>query len=105
MGMRMFKQDDGKYGLFSTFDDRICAIDCDEEEMIQLWRERAANRAEQEMRDWIAETKGERPRHSNPMTLKQALKEHKFVKKPLIDDPFYADEVAWDKELREKNKP
>ena len=36
MGMRIIKQDDGKFGLFSTVSDRIIAIDCDEAEMVQI---------------------------------------------------------------------
>lgn len=102
MGMRMIKQDNGKFGLFSTFDDRIKAFDLSEEEMIEIWKERAAIRAEEEMKDWLAEAKGERPRHSTPMTTKQALEKHRFIENR--DNPENADDIEWDDKIKEELK-
>lgn len=107
MGHKIIKQGDGKYGLFSTISDRIWALDCNEAEMIRIWRRRAAERAEKEMKEWLAEIKGDGPRPSQgTITLKQALKEHQFVDPTLaVKDPTYQPEVDFDVEIRKlKNK-
>ncbi len=106
MGTQMIKQDDGKFGLFSTISDRIYAIDCDEAEMIQIWKDRAAERAEEEMKRWLEETKGKRPAMSKPITLKQALRDHQFHDNPklLESHPEYKGEFDFDEVLRKRQK-
>ncbi len=77
MGTRLIVQPDGQFGFFSTVSDSIWALNCDEEEIIRLWKERAAERAEEEIKDWLAEARGEKwgPENSR-MTLAEALKEN-----------------------------
>jgi len=95
MGMKIITQPDGKYGLFSTYSDTIIAIDCDEEEMIRIWRDRAAAEAEREMKSWLAQARGEEPRiWAEPLTLKQALKDHLFHGEK--------DKAEWDQMIKER---
>jgi hypothetical protein len=105
MGTKLIVQDDGKFGLWTTFSDQIYALDCSEEEIIQIWRERAAERAEQEMRDWIAEARGEKPGvPGSRMTLKEALKSHLFHGEPAegLDGPEW---VQFIKERKDEVLP
>lgn len=108
MGMKIIKDGD-KFGLFSTISDRIIAIDCDEAEMVQIWKDRAAERAEKEMKEWLAEVKGEKPHMPNTgevLTVKKALKDHQWLDPKLaVKHPEYKEEVDFDVELRKlKNK-
>lgn len=101
MGTRIIRQDDGKYGLFSTISDRIYAIDCTREEMIQIWRERAVRRAEQEMSDWLDSLEDHRHfRASETLTLNEALKKHTFHSAKVRKIKEYAGEAEFDDELR-----
>lgn len=102
MGTKIIKQDDGKFGLFSTISDRIWAFDCDEAEMIRIWRERAAERAEKEMKEWLADVQGKgRGPKAESMTLKGALRSHQFIDPKLAEkDPAYQPEVDLDVELK-----
>lgn len=71
--MRMIIQDDGKLGLFCNITGAITAIDCTEEEMIEIWKEEAIKKAEREMKNWIDGVKTNR---YNSMTLQEALENH-----------------------------
>jgi hypothetical protein len=77
---RIIKQDDGKFGLYSTVSDEIWAFDCDEKEMIRIWKKRAAERAEIEMEDWLENVTGDRPHPDKEyvMPLDDALESHQF---------------------------
>ena len=87
MGTKII-QDGNKFGLFSTFSDRIWALDLTEEEMIELWAKQAAHRAREEMRKWLDDLKDER-HWQEPMTLDEALENHRT-------HPAHAAE-EWDK--------
>lgn len=79
MGMTLIKQSDDKFGLFDTHYDRIFVIDATDEELIQVWKTRAALRAEAEMREWLEEVKtGKYRLHEKPISLQKALKMHTF---------------------------
>ena len=100
MGLRIILQENGNYGLFSTISDRISALDCTEAELIQIWRDRAAERAEEEMKGWLEDIK--EGRMHGTMTAKEALKTHKFHSEKFVKKhpPEYDGEIEWDKELR-----
>ncbi len=98
MGTRLIRQPDGKWGLWSTVSDRISILDCDEEELVKVWGERAARQSEESMRQWLEEAKGEHPR--SVMSLEEALREHQFHSDDIVErgGEIYADELAWDKD-------
>ena len=97
MGTRIIKQPKGKFGLFSTISGRIYAIDCDEQEMIRIWRQRGAERAEREMVEWLEQTKSGHFLDES-MTLNAALKEHQF------GNCAVESEAEFDKVLRKRKK-
>ncbi len=105
MGTRIIKQDDGKFGLFSTVSDRVWAIDCNEDEMVEIWKERAAEKAEHEMREWLADVqgKGKGQRRDNSMTLQESLEVHQFLSEDCVErNPEYQSEFDFDKLLKQK---
>ena len=54
------------------------------------------------MEDWLAEAKGKQPRRcSEPMTLKQALKEHNFTPDDLKGDERFASDFEADEAVRQ----
>lgn len=103
MGTRIIKQDDGKFGLFSTVSDRVWAIDCTEDEMVEIWKERAAEEAEYKMREWLADVQGKGRRQTNSMTLQESLEVHKFLSEDCVErNPEYQSEFDFDKLLKQK---
>ena len=103
MGTQIIKQPDGRFGLFSTYSDRIYAYDMTEEDMVEVWKKRAASQAEEEMRKWLAEIEADHP-HSKPISLDEALKDHQSHPENAAEiwRPEYAEEVEWDKKLQER---
>ncbi len=108
MATKIIRQEDGKFGLFSTVSDRIYAVDCDEAEMIRIWSRNAAERAEEDKRKWVLEKKRwleeikiPRLRKESSITLKQAIKEHQFVTAEFAaENPEYQDEFEFDQEIQ-----
>lgn len=86
MGMQLIKQPDNKFGLFDHYNDRIFLIDATDEELVEVWKTRAALRAEAEMRQWLKEVKtGKYRLHEKPISLKKALSMHTFDMKQDFD--------------------
>lgn len=107
MGYKLIVQDDDKFGLFNGMSDRVVIIDQTEDELVAVWKERAAERAEQEMREWIADAKKTSSRYPKT-TLKQALKDHQFLSTKgeyaEYNKTEHSDELEFDVELRERKK-
>lgn len=102
MGMSLIRQPDGKWGLFSSYSDRIVALDLTREELIEAWAEQAANRAREEMRRWIAVNEGEEQGYEpKPKTLNQALKEHRThaATLPETDNTDYLETLKGEMEI------
>lgn len=107
MGTRVIIQENGQFGLYSTISDRIEAFDCDEAEMIEIWKERAASKAEQEMKDWLAAIKSDGrhfPRYNEAtITIKKALKNHNFISEDIVKEyPNYKGEFDFDQKIKER---
>jgi hypothetical protein len=101
MASAIIKQEDGKFGLFTTVSDTIYAFDCDEKEMVRIWKERAAERAEQEMKQWLEEVKTGHDWRGTSMTFKEALEQH--ICQNCSDDEWNEKLKAKMKELGVKN--
>ncbi len=107
MGTKVIIQKDGQFGLYSTISDRIEAFDCDNAEMIRIWKDRAARKAEQEMKDWLASIKSDGrhfPRYNEAtITENKAVKNHQFLSEDVVkENPIYQGEFDFDQKIKER---
>lgn len=103
MSTNIIKEPDGKYGLFATIGSRIFAFNRTPEELIEIWKRRAARQAEQEMRQWLADINDDQ-HPDKPMSLEEALQTHQYLEPNQITKPEYFSEFEFDIRVREYAK-
>lgn len=81
MALKLIKQPKGKFGFFDTFSSRIILVNTTEDELIEFYANRAAERARAEMKENLKEVKTKQYRLYDShmtVTLKTALQEHNY---------------------------
>jgi hypothetical protein len=89
MGMQVIKQPDGKYALFSSFSDTICAYDQTRRQIISIFMKRAAKDARSNTERILDELDGgKKPYYQFTMTWAEAVNKHK--KREITDEEYAA---------------